>query len=156
MKQRQLLVRIVGLALAVLVLGGVVYRAFAQGGAPRITTLTGATEVSIDGQLNAGDPDGIGAAAIWINPGQGQLCWETSYTNITEPFIAHIHQAVAGAVGVAIVTLDPITSGCTTAVHETLLKELIQNPHSYYINIHTPDFPGGALRGQLNNRGHGQ
>lgn len=156
MKQQQRLVRMVSLALALLVLGGMAYRAFAQGGAPRVTTLSGMTEVSIDGQLYAGDPDGLGAAAIWINHGQGQLCWEVSYGNITEPFIAHIHQAEAGAVGIAVVTLDPIASGCTTAVDETLLKDLIQNPQSYYINIHTPDFPGGALRGQLNNRGHGQ
>lgn len=156
MKQRQLLIRIAGFALALLVIGEAVYTVLAQGGAPRITTLSGATEVSIDGQLNAGDLDGFGAAALWINHGQGQLCWEVSYGNINEPFIAHLHQAVAGAVGGVVATLDPIASGCTTAVDEAVLKDLIQNPQSYYLNLHTPDFPGGALRGQLNNRGHGQ
>jgi len=152
---RKVWIRIGGFLLALLVLGSVVYTALAQGGAPRVSTLSGTTEVSIDGQLNAGDLDGIGAAALWINQGQGRLCWEVSYVNINEPFMAHIHHAPAGAVGIVVATLDPITNGCTTAVDSVVLKDLTQNPQSYYINLHTPDFPGGALRGQLDNRGHG-
>ena len=154
MRQRPLFVGIIGFLLALFVLWGVVNAAVAQSGAPRVTTLDGAEEVSIDGQLNAGEPDGIGAAAFWINHGQGQLCWEVNYANISAPFAAHLHVAPAGSVGVVVVTLAPLTSGCTGDVDAGLLKDLIQNPQSYYLNLHTPDFPGGALRGQLNNRGH--
>ena len=31
----------------------------------------------------------------------------------------------------------------------TSLRGMIQNPAGYYVNIHTTDFPGGAIRGQL-------
>jgi hypothetical protein len=31
----------------------------------------------------------------------------------------------------------------------TVISDLLANPQNYYVNIHTTDFPGGAIRGQL-------
>jgi CHRD domain len=40
--------------------------------------------------------------------------------------------------------------GCAEKVDADLIKAIRQDPTAYYVNIHsTPDFPGGALRGQL-------
>jgi CHRD domain len=41
-----------------------------------------------------------------------------------------------------------VSSGCTSA-DPNLIKAIIQHPENYYVNVHTAEFPGGALRGQL-------
>ena len=44
-------------------------------------------------------------------------------------------------------------AGCTTVNDQTLLKNLVQKPGDYYVNVHNGDFPGGAVRGQLGKPG---
>jgi CHRD domain len=34
-----------------------------------------------------------------------------------------------------------------------LFADIIENSADYYVNLHNSDFPGGAIRGQLSNRG---
>lgn len=120
-----------------------------HGGRPLTATLTGAAEAP-----GPGDPDGTGSAVITLNQGQGEICWEISVSNITLPAIAaHIHVAPAGVPGPVVVPLSApdasgFSSGCTSA-DQDLIKAIRQNPASYYVNVHTTDFPGGAVRGQL-------
>ena len=40
------------------------------------------------------------------------------------------------------------SSGCVSADREEI-KEIIQHPEEYYVNVHNADFPLGAVRGQL-------
>ena len=118
-----------------------------QGGRPFTTTLTGAAEVP-----GPGDPDGIGTATITLNPGQGEVCFELTVSGVSTPVAAHIHFAPAGVAGGVVVPLAPPTggfsSGCRTADRE-LVKAIIQDPSAYYVNVHTTEYPAGALRGQL-------
>lgn len=113
--------------------------------------LTGAAEVS------GGDLDGKGQAKITVMmdaSGSHQVCWSIKVKNIILPAIAaHIHAAPAGANGSIFVPLSPpgadgLASGCSPIAHE-LAMELHMHPDRYYVNVHTTDFPGGALRGQL-------
>lgn len=120
--------------------------ALANGGAPRVTSLSGAEEV------HPADPDGSGFASIWLNHGQGRVCWEITHADIATPFAAHIHAAPAGVNGPVVVPLDPNNPGCVDA-DQDLIKDIIQNPEQYYVNVHNADFPAGAIRGQLSNRG---
>lgn len=101
-----------------------------------------------------GDPDGSGYANIVINYGQGKICWGIHVTDITLPATAaHIHDAPAGVAGPVFIGLSApsskgASSGCAI-VSKDLLKDIIEDPTGYYVNVHNSDYPAGALRGQL-------
>jgi len=101
-----------------------------------------------------GDTDGMGAAFAFINADKGQLCYGLSAHNITLPAAAaHIHKADAGKAGGVVVPLSApnangLAAGCV-AVDKTLAADILKNPQGYYFNVHTSDFPNGALRGQI-------
>ncbi|HXH52480.1 MAG TPA: CHRD domain-containing protein [Sphingomicrobium sp.] len=109
-------------------------------------TLSGADHVE------GGDPDGSGSAMVRINLGQRQLCYTLSVSGIQAANAAHIHEAPAGATGPVVVNLQAPSSGmsqgCVTISRE-MARDLIQNPQDYYINVHNMEYPGGAVRGQL-------
>lgn len=152
MQKRNLVLSVMGVAILSLVLILAVSVAFAgNGGAPRVTTLSGAEEVG------GGDADGSGFASIRLNVGQERVCWEISYEDIAEPHAAHIHRAPAGSNGGVVVPLfiPSIASGCVSA-DGALIQEIIDYPDRFYVNVHNADFPGGAIRGQLSNPGQSE
>ena len=123
----------------------------ADGGRKFTTTLTGAAEIP-----GPGDPDGSGTAMITLNPGTGEVCWEIQVSGIALPATgAHIHLInPATGFGGVVVPLSPApdetgqSSGCTTADRE-LIKDIMKNPEKYYVNVHSTEFPAGAVRGDL-------
>jgi hypothetical protein len=135
------------IAMVTLMLALAVVPAVAAGGRPLSTTLTGEAEVP-----GPGDPDGSGSARITLNPGRGEVCFELTVSDIAPATAAHIHEAAAGVAGDVVVTLDPPTdgssSGCVSAARDEI-KEILQHPEEYYVNVHNAEFPAGALRGQL-------
>ena len=120
-----------------------------KGGKKLNATLTGAAEVP-----GPGDSDGAGTAMLRLRLGQGQICHSLMVSNITLPAAAaHIHRGVAGVDGPVVVTLttpdaDGAVEGCVAAPR-ALVKEILQNPAGFYVNVHTSDFAAGAVRGQL-------
>jgi hypothetical protein len=40
-------------------------------------------------------------------------------------------------------------AGCASGLDRALLHEILTSPASFYVNVHTADFPPGAVRGQL-------
>ena len=119
----------------------------ADGGRKLQTNLTGAAEVP-----GPGDPDGTGTAQITVNPGQKQICYKLRVSNIAPSTAAHIHEAASTAAGSVVVTLGAPTSGmssgCVTVTRDLAL-EIVKRPSDYYVNVHNPAFPAGAVRGQL-------
>jgi len=121
----------------------------ADGGRKFTTTLTGAAEAP-----GPGDPDGSGSASLSLNPGVEMVCFELSVSGIALPATgAHIHRAVAGSPGPVVVPLIPpgesgTSSGCVSASRDLILA-IMQNPDGYYVNVHSTEFPAGAVRGQL-------
>lgn len=123
----------------------------ADGGRPFTTTLTGANEVP-----GPGDPDASGTAALALNPGQGEVCFDLAWTSVDGTVVAaHIHAAQADAAGPVVVPLfsgsfsgTDSASACVSA-DRSLLLAIVQNPENYYVNVHSSVFPAGAVRGQL-------
>jgi CHRD domain len=159
MKVRPMFLALALAALAALALAGAASAARLDGadhgGRPFSTVLTGEQEVDpVTGAVGVGDPDGSGTATITVNPGQEEVCWAIRAEGITLPATAaHIHEAPVGVAGPVVVALSPpdasgFSSGCATLEREEAL-EILKNPEDYYVNVHTTDFPNGAIRGQL-------
>jgi hypothetical protein len=123
-----------------------------HGGRPLSTDMTQEVTTIPEWQ---GDPDGSGTALITLNHGQAELCWDLSVSNLTLPATAsHIHAAPPGVRGAIVVFLSAPDAtgravGCTSGVDRGLILDILTNPGAYYVNVHTTDFPPGAIRGQL-------
>jgi CHRD domain-containing protein len=118
-----------------------------EGGRPITVQMTGAAE-----RPGPGDPDGTGTASFRVNPGQGEICYTLTVSNIEPATAAHIHRAPPTDPGPVVVPLTAPTSGTSSgcaAVSRELAKEIIQNPGAFYVNVHNAPHPGGAIRGQL-------
>jgi hypothetical protein len=114
------------------------------------TTLTGAEEPG------GGDPNGKGFVTLEIFS-NGTICYEGKVQAIGRNITgAHIHAQVAGVNGPVVVDLDPFNAEITGNKAEhcvvttaTLAAAIVATPSSYYVNVHTTAYPGGAIRGQL-------
>ena len=92
---------------------------------------------------------------VVVDPPKQRLCYMFFGVRTTDaPTAAHIHTGAAGAAGGPVVTLqapaDGSGSGCQDIAAD-LAQALVSNPAGYYVNVHTAQFPQGAIRGQLSN-----
>jgi CHRD domain len=117
-------------------------------------SLNGAREVP-----GPGDPDGSGRALVRLSG--DQACFLLKWSRITAPVAAHIHVGRRGVQGGIVVgffmgqlpdTLNAV-AGCAQA-DPAVVDAIVADPRGYYVNIHTADFPGGAIRGQLRRARH--
>ena len=120
-----------------------------QGDTVLAATLSGAEEVP-----DPGDPDGAGTATVVLRSASSEVCWELTASNITLPAAAaHIHEGARGVAGPVVVPLSApdatgAANGCVTA-DAALMRRIMESPANFYVNVHTSDFPAGAVRGQL-------
>ena len=116
-------------------------------------TLTGTQEVP------PADLDGTGQGQVKIKGKTGEVCIKfKKIQNIQPAIAAHIHQAPVGVDGpIVVVAATPAQAGkkyqksgkSCSFPSAALVTQLQNNPAGFYLNVHTADFPGGAIRGQL-------
>lgn len=108
-------------------------------------TLSGSEEVP------PGDAAMTGKATVTVDDSSNKVCTKVT-TNVTGAAAMHIHKGAAGVNGPVTVTLDIKSingaNACVTAKAADA-KAIMANPAGFYVNIHTPGAPGGAVRGQL-------
>jgi hypothetical protein len=109
--------------------------------------MTGAAETP------AGAPGGTAKAVVTLSTKLGKVCWTfTSLSGVSNPTFAHIHLGAAKTSGNIVLPLSTgttlLTKGCVPA-SATLINAIAANPHAYYVNIHSKQYPGGAVRAQL-------
>lgn len=89
-----------------------------------------------------------------------ELCYTLTVINLSGPAIgAHIHlgdRHVAGDIHVSLIHFADTTwtsQDCISVgegdFSQADLEGISSSPKSYYVNVHTPAFPGGEIRGQL-------
>ena len=110
-------------------------------------------KLSGSNEVGGGDPNGSGTAAVKVRG--TEICFDVKWSGF-EAIMSHIHKAPAGTNGDVVVPFftseSPLDtnskSGCVTA-SASLVKAIMAKPANYYVNVHSPEFPPGAARGQL-------
>ncbi|HEX2240056.1 MAG TPA: CHRD domain-containing protein, partial [Actinomycetota bacterium] len=94
-------------------------------------------------------------ARIRLRRAERRVCWRLTWENISTPQAAHIHKGKKDENGDVVVNLfltpqeGSEASGCEEGVSRRLIRRIKNRPRNFYVNVHTEDFPAGAIRGQL-------
>jgi hypothetical protein len=130
--------------------------ALGQGGGGSNDTLT--ARLTGNNESPRGDTNGKGAAGVTISG--NRVCLAISYSDLSRVAAAHIHRGARGQNGPIVV--DPKFTGgpgargtlgrCVTPNPGTTAAQIRSNPGGFYVNVHSSEFPGGAIRGQLSRR----
>ena len=99
-----------------------------------------------------GAPQGAGAAVVAVH-GNTHLCWRFAHLHgFREATSAHIYRGAAGSSGPIVVPLSTEPKlrhqGCVRASAPTI-HAIERDPAGFYVTIHSRQYPGGAVRGQL-------
>ncbi|MEU6367166.1 CHRD domain-containing protein [Streptomyces sp. NPDC046931] len=118
-------------------------------------SLRGANEVPVAGGPAVGDKDG--AALEFIKVRGDKVSVAVTWRHTGRPTSLHIHQGAKGTNGGVEVDFGKLlgktkghtVTGTVKVNDPALLEKLTTDPGSFYANLHTAEFPGGAVRGQL-------
>lgn len=139
-----------------------------------VADLDGREEVASGstGNAIAGDPNGRGEAYVFgIDGDDMTLCYvllveKIQLVPVGEGMMAHIHKGARGENGPVVANLaGPEDGNAADCISENeagkfvnsgpgIVQEILANPEAYYVNVHNPEYPGGAVRGQLDYQGH--
>jgi hypothetical protein len=140
------------MVLLVAVAAGSVLTFSAASAARKPVTKTFHVALTGEAESPAGDPVATGTATIRLRT-DGRVCYQLAAKNLPKAVAAHIHKGKAGVSGNVVVPLKTPNAagnakGCTKA-KKALVRSMIKSPRGFYVNVHTGEFPNGAIRGQL-------
>ena len=100
---------------------------------------------------------GFGNATVVFDATRQNITVTITVTNLGSPINNfHIHEAPVGVNGPIVVDIigmgGTFTNGTMTgtfAISDAVALRMLQNPGNFYVNVHTTQFPGGAVRGNL-------
>jgi CHRD domain len=119
----------------------------------------GAIPLNAEQEAPGAVSDGSGFFSYTVSG--SELCYTLEVRNLTGvPVAAHIHLAPRHVPGPVVVPLSspPAATGtvsaCITAAEggamtPAELAAITADPRAYYVNVHTPLWPAGEVRGQL-------
>ncbi|MEV6652341.1 CHRD domain-containing protein [Streptomyces sp. NPDC051219] len=115
----------------------------------------GDQEVPKNDASKVGDPDGH--AVTFLRPKGTNVDYSLAWVSIKSPSLGHIHKGKFGVNGPVVLDFfnNPVpdgifaVSGRLTGQDAAVVDRVRANPRNYYSNIHTTEFPDGAVRGQL-------
>lgn len=107
-------------------------------------------------EVPANSSAGRGQAEVTHNTNTNKLTWKVTYSGVSGPLTgAHIHGAAAPGANAGVVVpftgnlnAQPIQGEAT--ITQAQFGDLAAG--LWYVNLHTAQFPGGEIRGQLRRR----
>ncbi|MFI9843174.1 CHRD domain-containing protein [Nonomuraea sp. NPDC051941] len=119
----------------------------------------GRQEVPAPG-TKVGDQDGRAAWLVWVKG--TKVHFATAWKRVASPTNGHVHRGVKGKNGPVVVDFFAAANGLPAGVNgiagtgtasAKVADGIKHHPKGWYVNLHTAEFPGGAVRGQLHNGG---
>ncbi|MER5767809.1 CHRD domain-containing protein [Streptomyces sp. NPDC001985] len=124
-------------------------------------SLNGANEVPVQGGPAVNDRDGLALQFVKVQGDKVSVA--VKFRGTDKPTALHIHQGARGTNGGVKIDftgllakgssrLDGWTGAVTGTVRITdkaVLRAFTADPNGFYANLHTAQFPGGAVRGQF-------
>jgi CHRD domain len=107
-----------------------------------------------ENETPAADPVATGSATVRVRSGRARICYSLVARDLSGRAVAaHIHRGAAGTAGPVLIPLKTPNaagkaSGCAKA-SKSLVRSILARPSRFYVNVHTREFLGGAIRGQL-------
>ena len=111
---------------------------------------TAAAPVVLRATLNPeGDPNGTGSAVVRLNRERNRVCAALEWRRIQNPDAAHIHRKSDGSIVIDLsrATVDGV--GCTNNAGRKKIRNIVDHPRRYYVNVHNARYPAGAILGTL-------
>ncbi len=122
---------------------------------PLQTLMDGDQEVPVAGGPAVDDPDGHGIGMVRATG--HRIKYTLAWAGVDRPIDGHIHRGAAGTSGPLAVPLFSgvvpehiyAITGLVRGLDKSVVTKIRHTPTDYYLNLHTGEFPGGAIRGQL-------
>ena len=83
-----------------------------------------------------------------------EFCFQLEFIGISDVTEGHIHFGQVDEIGPVVIDLNLAENGQDGCVHagRAKLVNIIRNPQAFYIDVHTSEYPLGAIRDQLSQR----
>jgi hypothetical protein len=92
---------------------------------------------------------GSGTASFTFRVGRSEVCYTLTVTGLTNVTAAHIHRVAGGAIVVPLTAPTTGTSSGCVVIDPALLREIVNTPGAFYVNVHTQANPDGQVQGTL-------
>jgi Cu/Zn superoxide dismutase len=111
------------------------------------------SELSAQKEVPSNPSPGSGRAEVKLDRATGQLSWTISFSGLSAPLsAAHFHGPATTESNAGIVVpiaaagaQTPLTG--SAVLTEAQVADILAG--RWYINVHTPNYPGGEIRGQV-------
>jgi hypothetical protein len=116
------------------------------------TASSASAPVTLEATLGpSGDANGRGSATIKLDKARKRVCATLDWRRIQTPDAAHIHNRSDGAIKIDLVKAANAADGkaCTRNVPKRDIADVLEHPRRYYVNVHNPTYPSGAIQGNL-------
>jgi hypothetical protein len=101
----------------------------------------------------AANSKGQGTAELRVDTKTNEVTWQLSYNGLTGPATAaHIHGPAASGSNAGVVVPFTGVAGAQSAQGKATITQAQYGDLAaglYYVNVHTAQYPGGEVRGQL-------
>ncbi|GLZ30408.1 hypothetical protein Lesp02_25970 [Lentzea sp. NBRC 105346] len=117
---------------------------------------TGNQEIAADPAKPVGDKDGFSIFGLKVS--NDRINFTIRWNNVAAPTNGHLHKGGIGVNGPVVADLFAAPAGLPVSINAVagsvtapaaVTAELKKNPFGHYSNLHTTEFSGGAVRGQV-------